>query len=78
MQCTYADDAWAIDMEDQLLKEYEYPLNKVQAIIREYEIKETGEIRYVAIFEYKKVYYRLAATIEEEQFMKILNSLHFS
>lgn len=78
MQCTYVDDAWAIDIEDKMIKEYSYPLDKVQVVIREYGIKETGKIRYVAIFEYKEVHYRLVATIEEDDFMKILNSLHFS
>lgn len=77
MQCVYVDGVWAVDVEDSLVEEYTYPLKKANVAVSEYYIDESERTRYVGVFEYQDVYYRLSATMDKQSFEKILNNLHF-
>ncbi|MBM6685121.1 DUF4367 domain-containing protein [Faecalicatena contorta] len=77
INCSQEDAVWGSDVEDILLEEYRYPLKSTETLIQEYEIEETGEKKYVANFEYRKVNYQLAGIMTREQLEEILNNLHF-
>ena len=77
ISCSQEDAVWGIDIEDIFIEEYSYLLDNIQILIQEYEIAETGEKKYSANFEYKKVYYQLTGIITREQLEEILNNLHF-
>lgn len=77
MQCPYADDIWAVDVEDTLIEEYTYPLDKANVIVKEYFVDDLKGTRYVGTFEYQNIYYRLVATMDKESFEKLLDKLHF-
>lgn len=74
---SFADESLGIDIEDELVNEYEYPLEEVVVQILEYKVAENKAEEYVARFEYLGVHYQLVAMVEKEEFEKILNRLHF-
>ena len=78
MQCIYADDVWAVDVEDTLVEEYIYPTKKVNIKVSEYYVESIEGTRYAGVFEYQNVYYRLTATMDKQSFEEILKNLHFS
>ena len=43
--------------------------------MKEYEVKNTKEKRYIAEFEYKDVQYQLKGIMEKDEFEKILKNL---
>lgn len=74
---SYSDGTLGVDIEDTLIEEYKYILNKVEILIREYRIEETNETEYYASFEYKNVHYQLLGIMEQSELEEILNNLHF-
>lgn len=74
---SYVDDSWGIDIEDNLLDEYQYSLAKSTATIRKYELNENKEVEYVAQFDYMDIHYQLVGIMENEEFEEILDNLHF-
>lgn len=77
IQCSYTEDVWALDVEDELIEEYDYPLSKTTATISQYKVKDMKKNKFVGIFEYKDVFYRLTAIMEKNEYEIILNNLHF-
>jgi len=75
---SYSDNSWGVDIEDEVLEEYEKQVNGCSIDIKEYKIKDNNVNKYTAKFRYKKVEYFLVATMEKEEFEKILNNLFFS
>lgn len=74
---SYTDGVWSSDIEDKVVKEYNYPLAKTEAIIRQYKIEETEEIEYSATFIYKDTHYQLTGIMTEAELKEILDNLHF-
>ncbi len=74
---SYSDGAWGIDIEDTLVDEYSYILDKAEILVREYKIEETNETEYYASFDYKDVHYQLLGVMEQKELEEILNNLHF-
>ena len=74
---SHSDGAWGIDIEDTLVDEYSYTLDKAEILIREYRIEETNETEYYASFDYKDVHYQLLGIMEQKELEEILNNLHF-
>lgn len=74
---SYSDGAWGIDIEDTLVDEYSYILDKAEILVREYKIEETNETEYYASFDYKGVHYQLLGVMEQKELEEILNNLHF-
>lgn len=62
---------------DQLLDEYEFQNGMHSILVKQYEIKDSDEERYIAEFEYKDIHYQIKGTIEKEEFEKILENLFF-
>lgn len=77
ISCAQTDEVWGFDVEDTFLREYPYNMGKVQVLIKEYELKETGEKKYASSFEYKDVYYQLTGIMSKGEMEEILNNLHF-
>lgn len=62
---------------DQLLDEYEFQKGKHSILVKQYEIKDSDEERYIAEFEYKEIHYQIKGSMEKEEFEKILENLFF-
>lgn len=73
----YLDNSWGLDVEDVLLEEYEYPLEKATAVVEAYRIADSGDTSYVAQFDYRDVHYTLMGLTEKEDLELILKNLHF-
>lgn len=64
---------------DKLTDEYTIELeNGVQVNVKEYEVDDEKNSRYVAEFVYQNAQYQLLGLMEKEEFEKILRNLHFS
>lgn len=62
---------------DQLLDEYEFQNGKHSILVKQYEIKNSDEERYIAEFEYNDIHYQIKGSMEKEEFEKILENLFF-
>ena len=63
----------------QLIDEYYISIeNNITVIIKEYEVENNKENRYVAEFGYMDAQYQLIAIMEKEEFNKIIENLYFS
>lgn len=74
---TYADSSLSMDFDDKVIDTYEFPLDKTTVTVKEYEIDERKQSKYVAIFEYRHIYYSLIATLEKAEFELLLEKLNF-
>ena len=77
ISCAQTDEVWGFDVEDILLNEYPYSLEKVKVSIKEYKFRETEENKYVSSFDYKDVHYQLTGIMTKKEMEEILNNLHF-
>lgn len=62
---------------DKLLDEYVVMNGEKEISVKEYEVKDQKEKRYIAEFEDKGIQYQLKGVIEKEEFEKILKNLFF-
>ena len=63
---------------DQLISEYQMEEGEgISVSIKEYKMKDAEKNRYVAEFEYKDSQYQLMASIDYDEFIKIVNNLVF-
>lgn len=73
------ESSYAQTEVDELISEYkisEYP--NVVISVKEYDVEDVKENRYVAEFEYQDAQYQLMGIMEKEEFDKILKNLYFS
>lgn len=77
MNTNSTDSSFGEKTVDQLLDEYEFQNGNHSIIVKQYEIKDSDEKRYIAEFEYKDIHYQIKGTIEKEEFEKILENLFF-
>lgn len=63
---------------DKLLDEYIVMNGENEISVKEYEVKDQKEKRYIAEFEDKGIQYQLKGVMEKEEFEKILKNLYFS
>ena len=77
MYTNSTDSSFGEKTVDQLLDEYEFQNGKHSILVKQYEIKNSDERRYIAEFEYKDIHYQIKGTIEKEEFEKILENLFF-
>lgn len=73
----YTDNSIGLDIEDQLIDEYTYSLEKCEAQIHIYKVVESGKTKCEAEFEYQGIHYFLIGTMDEADFKEILKNLHF-
>lgn len=74
----YREGSTGLDIEDQLLSEYETKKDDITITVKQYKVLETGEIRMTATFLVNNTYYSLVCyDISNEEFNDILNNLVF-
>jgi len=79
MYMSNVDSSFGQKESDKLLDEYSiYFDNKVEIIVKEYEVEDKNTKRYEAEFEYAGAQYAIKGEIEKEEFEKILKNLYFS
>lgn len=79
VSASYGEVSWGYDNKDKKIEQYHYKQVKITDIeITGYETPETERNRYVAEFEYKKLYYSLSGELTKEEMEHILKNLHFS
>lgn len=77
MYTNSTDSSFGEKTVDQLLDEYEFQNGMHSILVKQYEIKDSDEERYIAEFEYKDIHYQIKGTIEKEEFEKILENFFF-
>lgn len=79
VSASYGEVSWGYDNEDKKIEQYLCKQVKIADIeVTGYETPETERNRYVAEFEYKKLYYSLSGELTKEEIENILKNLHFS
>lgn len=78
MYTNSTDSSFGEKTIDQLLDEYEFQNGKHSILVKQYEIKNSDEERYIAEFEYKDIHYQIKGSMEKEEFEKILENLFLS
>lgn len=74
-----ADSSFAQTELDKMISEYEIKASSNVTInVKEYDVENVNENRYVAEFEYQDAQYQLMGIIEKTDFDKILKNLYFS
>lgn len=74
---SYSDGSFGTDIEDQLVDEYSKQEKGLDITVKEYNIAESNEKKYSAVFSRQSVYYQITGSMEKEDMEKILNSLSF-
>ena len=78
VSASYGKVSWGYDNEDKKIDQYHCKQVKIANIeVTGYETPETERNRYVAEFEYKKLYYSLSGELTKEEMENILKNLHF-
>lgn len=77
MYTNSTDSSFGEKTIDQLLDEYEFQNGKHSILVKQYEIKNSDEEKYIAEFEYKDIHYQIKGSMEKEEFEKILENLFF-
>lgn len=81
INASYRDASLGIDIEDEIVDMYNKKIGsgeiQIQAEVKEYRIQEAGQERYSAQFEYKGLEYFFVGVMEKEDFVYILENLHF-
>lgn len=75
MYTNSTDSSFGEKTVDQLLDEYEFQNGKHSILVKQYEIKDSDEERYIAEFEYNDIHYQIKGSMEKEEFEKILENL---
>lgn len=70
MYTNSTDSSFGEKTVDQLLDEYEFQNGKHSILVKQYEIKNSDEKRYIAEFEYKDIHYQIKGSMEKEEFEK--------
>lgn len=79
VSASYGEVSWGYDNEDKKIEQYHCKQVKIADIeVTGYETPETERNRYVAEFEYKKLYYSLSGELTKGEIENILKNLHFS
>lgn len=77
VNASYKTSSFALDIEDEIEKEYVVEVKGEKIKVREYRVKETGERRYRASFAYRGLEYYLLGNMKQEDFDYILQNLRF-
>lgn len=63
--------------EDKIKNEIEMNVKNQKILVKEYEVDNKPNPRFIASFEYRGVHYQLKGIMEKEEFVKILQDLKF-
>lgn len=77
INASYKDASWAVDMDDNFIKEYEVDRGVCTVEIKEYEVEETEKNKYLVSFQYDGLEYFMFGIMEQGEIETIVNELHF-
>lgn len=77
VNASYKGASWGVDAEDEIVDDYFFETEKCSIKVTVHEVSESKRKRHSAEFEYNGIQYYLIATMEQEEFDKILKNLHF-
>ena len=77
VNASYKTSSFGLDIEDEIEKEYVVEVKGEKIKVIEYRVKETGERRYRASFDYRGLEYYLLGNMKQEDFDYILQNLRF-
>lgn len=77
VSASYKDSSWGVDAEDKIINTYFVEREKCSVKVTVYEIPELEKERYSAEFEYNGIQYYMIGSLEQAEFDKILENLHF-
>ena len=77
INASYKDSSFGINIDDKKLREYKKTVNDCEILVKEYEVKKDKKYRYTAAFSEKGIEYYIVATMNGEEFEKILDNLFF-
>lgn len=72
-----ADNAYSVAQEDKSKLSYKIENGDMQITVKELEIIEGTQSEFLAMFQDRKIMYRLIGIMEKEEFEKILKNLYF-
>ena len=72
-----ADNAYSVAQEDKSKLDYKIANGDMQITVKELEITEGNKSEFLAMFQDRKIMYRLIGIMEKEEFEKILKNLYF-
>ena len=74
----YRNGSFGIDIEDDVLDEYNIENGNVSITVKQYAVKEINNNRWSGEFSYQDVHYFIVATdMEQREFERILKNLNF-
>lgn len=74
----YRDSSVSMDVEDEIISDYVLKIGSVDVQIKRYKIKDSSFEKMTAVFNCDKIQYFLAGYgIQEKEFIKIIENLHF-
>ena len=74
---SYSDGSCGVDIEDELVREFQQQKNGLNITVKEYNIVQSNEKLYSAEFNRQDVYYQITGSVDEEDMKKIINNLSF-
>ena len=79
MQLSYRMGSYGIDIEDEVINEYNLENGDLQITVKEYLVEKKGDNRWSGEFSYQNVHCSvIGIDMEKEEFEKILKNLFFS
>lgn len=75
INASYKESSWGVDVEDKEIKRQKINIENCNIDTVEYDVD--GKSKFSARFSYKGLEYLLIGSMEEEDFLYILNNLHF-
>ena len=74
----FRDSSFGITMDDKKIRAYQIEVNNVDVFMSEYEVRESGEHRWTAQFEYQNIQYWIKMMgMEQKEVEKIICDLRF-
>lgn len=77
INASYMDSSFGMNIDDKKLNEYEKNIENRTFTIKEYTVRKKKKHRYTVAFKEKGVEYYIVASMEADDFEKILNNLFF-
>lgn len=73
----YIKSSSGIEVEDELLREYQISLPETEIMVCEYKVADTDERQYTAQFSYKNSQYFLSGIMQNDEIDKIIKNFQF-
>lgn len=71
---SYSDSSFGVDIEDELVREFQQQKGGLNITVKEYNIVQNNEKLYSAEFNRQDVYYQITGSVDEADMKKIINN----